>query len=35
MIQMVHADGVSEKRLLDTLKARSGEIDRTVTASVT
>ncbi len=35
MIQMVHADGVSEKRLLDTLKARSGEIDRTVTVSVT
>ncbi len=35
MIQMVHADGVSEKWLLDTLKARSGEIDRTVTASVT
>ena len=35
MIQMVHADGVSEKRLLDTLKARSGEIDRTVTAPVT
>lgn len=35
MIQMVHADGVSEKRLLQALKARSGEIDRAVTASVT
>ncbi len=35
MIQMVHADGVSEKRLIEELKARSGEIDRAVTASVT
>ena len=35
MIRMVRADGVSEQKLLRELKARSGEIDRAVTASVT
>ena len=34
MIGMAKADGVAERRLLEQLKTRSGEIDRTVTAAV-
>lgn len=35
MIQVAKADGVSERRLIEQLKQRSGEIDRSVTAAVT
>lgn len=34
MIQIAKADGKAERKLLEQLKARSGEIDRTVTAAV-
>ncbi len=34
MIKIAKADGVAERRLLEQLKTRSGEIDRAVTASV-
>lgn len=34
MIGMAKADGIAERRLLEQLKTRSGEIDRTVTAAV-
>lgn len=34
MIQIAKADGVSERKLIEQLKQRSGEIDRTVTAAV-
>lgn len=34
MIQIAKADGKAERKLLAQLKARSGEIDRTVTAAV-
>lgn len=34
MIQIAKADGVAERKLLQQLKARSGQIDRTVTAAV-
>lgn len=34
MIQIAKADGFSERKLLEQLKLRSGEIDRTVTAAV-
>lgn len=34
MIQIAKADGVSEQKLIEQLKQRSGEIDRTVTAAV-
>ena len=35
MIQVAKADGVCERRLIEQLKQRSGEIDRSVTAAVT
>lgn len=35
MIRIVKADGVSERELINQLKARSGEIDRKVTSAVT
>ena len=35
MIRIAKADGVSERELINQLKARSGEIDRKVTSSVT
>lgn len=35
MIQIAKADGVAERKLIEQLKQRSGEIDRTVTAAVT
>lgn len=35
MIRIVKADGVSERDLINQLKARSGEIDRKVTSAVT
>lgn len=35
MIQIAKADGVAERKLMEQLKQRSGEIDRTVTAAVT
>lgn len=34
MIQIAKADGVAERKLIEQLKQRSGEIDRTVTAAV-
>lgn len=34
MIQIARADGKAERKLLEQLKARSGEIDRTVTVAV-
>lgn len=34
MIQIAKADGFSERKLIEQLKLRSGEIDRTVTAAV-
>lgn len=35
MIPITHADGRAEQKLLRQLKARSGEVDRKVTAAVT
>ena len=35
MIRIAKADGVSERELINQLKARSGEIDRKVTSAVT
>lgn len=35
MIRIVRADGSAERALLDTLRARSGEVDKQVTAAVT
>ena len=35
MINITVADGIAEKKLLDSLRARSGETDKKVTASVT
>lgn len=35
MIRIAKADGVSERKLINQLKARSGEIDRKVTSAVT
>ena len=35
MIRIAEADGVSERELINQLKARSGEIDRKVTSAVT
>lgn len=35
MIRIAKADGVAERKLIEQLKQRSGEIDRTVTAAVT
>ena len=34
MIRIVRADGSAERALLDTLRARSGEVDKQVTAAV-
>ena len=34
-MELVRADGIAEKRLLQTLRSRSGEVDRKVTAAVT